>query len=284
MKTRDVYQLIFSSDMGQSPHRLEAFFDAVYAIALTILVLGLSLPEHSENLSVYQIFEIMLPQLYHFAIAFFILGAFWATHHRLFVLVKKANSMLVRLTFVTLFITCLLPFTSTLAGDNHTDPLSVIFFHVNLFVLGLLFLFQWIYVIRAGLSVPVPTDLFRFILVRSSMVPFIALLAIALAFYYPALSSASYLLIFVCNFILLFFKPKTESSEPDNIIKISKTIMPLNFEKNHEIHSLLTDVSEEMGLAREDLVMKILDRWKNEMRVNTGEKKRLCNLSPDTNH
>ena len=93
----------------------------ILAIIMTILVLGLALPGQADDLSPAEICIAMIPQIIHFALAFFILAAFWGAHHRTFSLVTKLDPFLIRLTFILLFVACLIPFTSTLAGDNHTE-------------------------------------------------------------------------------------------------------------------------------------------------------------------
>ncbi|PWR74970.1 TMEM175 family protein [Methanospirillum stamsii] len=278
MKSRDLYHALISSDSEHNPHRLEAFFDAVYAIALTILVLGISLPEHSQSLTIFQIFNLMIPQLYHFALAFFILAAFWIAHHRFFIFIKKVNPMFIRITFVTLFITCLLPFTSTLAGDYHTDPTSVVFFYSNLLILGLLFLVQWLYAKKAGLTIHVPDDMSRYIIVKLLFVPIIAGIAIIVAFYSTVLSSLCFLLIVLKNIFMLPFLPKETEITGNSPEDISEDEISIRLEKDPGLSQLLTEVSHEMDLTREDLLLKILQRWKDETEVNVGEKGKLCQL------
>lgn len=274
-----VYQNLISSYTEHTPHRHIAFFDAVYAIVMAILVLGLTIPEHSAILSPGQIFEEMLPQCMYFALTFFILGALWAEYHRLFARVKKTDRMLIRITIITLFITCLLPFTSSLSGDNHTRGSFVILFHINMLLLGLMFLFQWIYISKSGLSVPVPKKLHNFIFFKSCIVPLVSGMAIIAVFFSPIWSLACYLLIPVLEGLLT--RLKSHQSGSSDTIKAEKSDVDLLISINitNQIKLALEKVSDEMEISNEDLITKILHRWSNENTVNTGQHAQLCRIS-----
>jgi uncharacterized membrane protein len=281
MKTSDVYAILLSSDREQSPHRLEAFFDAVYAIVMTILVLGLTLPTDSGKLSSIQIVEMMFPQFYHFALSFFILCAFWASHHKIFSMVKRVDSLLIRLNFLILFITCLLPFTTTLSGDIHADNSAVILFDLNLLALGTAFLVQWVYIVKAGLSSHVPDKLYNFISIRYLIVPSVSIIACILVPYNVSLSSTSFLLILFFNLILIPFKPKQTKIMSDIEEKEDNMSLSISFSNNDKLFLSLSSVAEEMGISKEKLIERILLRWNEDKRIKTGNEAKLCSLKPD---
>lgn len=263
-----------------TPHRLESFFDAVFAIIMTILVLGLALPDQSDPGSIMGICILMLPQIVHFAVAFFILAAFWGAHHRLFAALKKLDRMLIRLTFILLFIACLLPFTSTLAGDNHSSGSAVVLFHINMLTLGLLFLIQWIYVNHHQLITPLSGSLYRFIIIKNSIVPCIAILGIGISFLSPEWSSACYFFIPILEWVLYHESWRYVTSEKSTL---SDTGMdePVVLPIPDEIGQALLSVAHEMEISKEQLIIQILKRWKNETRVNTGSQGSLCHFTPD---
>ncbi|MDD1724166.1 MAG: DUF1211 domain-containing protein [Methanospirillum sp.] len=278
MHTSDIYHILRSPDSEQTPHRLEAFFDAVFAIAMTILVLGLALPDKSVNLAPDQVFHVMFPQLFHFALAFFIMAAFWTSHHRIFAMVKKVDPMLIRLTFIILFITCLLPFTTTLSGDDHTQKAAVIFFHLNLLILGLLFLLQWVYMVKKGLAGQVPHDLYRYVLLLQGIVPIAATLASITVMFSPSWSSACYLLIFPLDLVMQVKKPRLETKVTEKKESSESGTISLTLDTKDRILTSLSSVAEEMEISREELIEKILKRWEREQNVPTGANKNLCQL------
>lgn len=278
MHTSDVYRILLSPDSEQTPHRLEAFFDAVFAIAMTILVLGLALPDKSTNLAPGQVFHVMFPQLFHFALAFFIMAAFWASHHRIFAMVKKVDPMLIRFTFIILFVTCLLPFTTTLSGDDHTQKSAVLFFHLNLLILGLLFLVQWIYIVKKGLTGQVPHNLYYYVLWQQCIVPLTATIASITVYFSPSWSSACYLLILPMDLVLQMKKPRQEIKITGNREGSESATISLTLDTKDRVVSSLSSVAEEMEISREELIEKILKRWDHEQNIPTGASKNLCNL------
>jgi uncharacterized membrane protein len=261
-----------------TPHRLEAFFDAVFAIIMTILVLGLTLPG-DEDLSLIALCMSMLPQIIHFTVAFFILAAFWGAHHRFFSIVKKLDMTLIRLTFIVLFVACLLPFTSTLAGDNHTQGSAVLLFHLNMLILGLLFLIQWIYVHTSHLSTPIPDHLYRFILIKSSIVPAVSVLGIMISFISPPWSSLCYFFIPLLEWSLLHLKNDETIRDSDHEPSLSESSLSVTLPK--EITTTLDEVAHEMNITKEKLIMFILARWATEQDVNIGKQGHLCTFVPD---
>jgi len=68
--------------------RMILFSDAVFAIAITLLVIELKIPEISHDLvSEDKLLESLaeqIPKLIGFLISFFIIGLYWTVHHRLF--------------------------------------------------------------------------------------------------------------------------------------------------------------------------------------------------------
>jgi TMEM175 potassium channel family protein len=104
--------------------RLMFFTDAVVAIALTLLALELPVPGGIENLSV-SISEMVRDARRHlddyiaFLISFFVIGAHWRLHHRVFRYVRVASAALISLNMLWLLLIVITPFTTkTLSVDR----------------------------------------------------------------------------------------------------------------------------------------------------------------------
>jgi uncharacterized membrane protein len=130
-------------------NRLEALIDGIFAFAMTLLVTSLILP-HNEVAARSSATTLLalLPDFYHYIIAFFVLAAFWMGHHEQFRKIHHVDRSLLSLNIVSLFFVTLVPFSTSFIGDYDADLVSTVLFELNLMILGLLFLAQWYYITR----------------------------------------------------------------------------------------------------------------------------------------
>ncbi len=102
-----------------SKHRLEALSDGIFAVAMTLLVIELKVPNHGIRTSE-ALAEAVLGQLPTFvawAISFFVLAIFWTTQSRLFHFVSRVNEPMTWLMLAYLGLVSLMPFASALGGE-----------------------------------------------------------------------------------------------------------------------------------------------------------------------
>ncbi|MBB2147011.1 DUF1211 domain-containing protein [Pedobacter sp. LMG 31464] len=121
--------------------RMILFTDAVFAIAITLLVIEIK-PPHihdgmngSEMLS--QLAE-LLPRFIGFIISFFVIAIYWRSHHRLFSFIKDYDDKLIWLNFFFLFTIILMPFSSAYYSEQTEYSLPFYFYCANVAATGLL--------------------------------------------------------------------------------------------------------------------------------------------------
>ena len=114
--------------------RLCAVSDGVYAIALTLLVLDLKVPEvpgitDSELTSdlVHQ-----LPNFVAYIVGFFLVARFWINHHRIFQSAGLCDERALSLNLVHLFFISLTPYTASLIGHYEGERIAAIILCLNL--------------------------------------------------------------------------------------------------------------------------------------------------------
>jgi len=96
--------------------RIIFFSDAVFAIAITLLVLEVKVPEipHDEvtnRILTNSLLE-LIPKFAGVIVSFFIIGLFWTIHHRIFGYVTDYDGKLIRLNLFYLFFIVIMPFTT----------------------------------------------------------------------------------------------------------------------------------------------------------------------------
>lgn len=118
--------------------RLEALADGVLAIAMTLLVIEIQVPEVAKTLSdaelTTNIVE-MWPRFLIYGLSFLILGIFWLYHNLIFQMIKRSNSTLVWLNILFLMFVALIPFSTSLFGEYGAAQISALFYGINMLLL-----------------------------------------------------------------------------------------------------------------------------------------------------
>src|SRR5436190_3829704 len=86
------HRLCAAASMTKS--RLEAFSDGVLAIAITLLVLEIRVPEVRHNESLAHALLQLWPKYATFAVSFITIGIMWINHHALFAGVARVDRRL----------------------------------------------------------------------------------------------------------------------------------------------------------------------------------------------
>jgi uncharacterized membrane protein len=123
--------------------RLLALSDGVVAIALTLLVLQITVPATSSLRDPHSAADLAAALDAHYgewisyAISFYVVIQFWLLHHRLFKRIVRQQDGLVLWNAAFLFAVSVMPFTSDLLGKDASNPLSVAIFGLNLLLANL---------------------------------------------------------------------------------------------------------------------------------------------------
>jgi uncharacterized membrane protein len=116
--------------------RLLNFSDAVFAIAITLLVLEIRLPPGATRFDLAAVF----PQILGFAISFFVIGRFWLAHHHLMESLHGYSGRLLRANLLFLAAVVFLPFPTTVVSELTWTPATVGFYGLSLAAIGVLLL------------------------------------------------------------------------------------------------------------------------------------------------
>lgn len=129
--------------------RLILFSDAVFAIAITLLVIEIKVPEiEKAELTEGRLLGALahlIPKFFGFMISFMFIGIYWTVHHRLFGYVVNYTPKLLRLNLLFLFAVALMPFSTAFYSEYIMKHMitPVVFYTGNIIMLGLFNLFMW---------------------------------------------------------------------------------------------------------------------------------------------
>ncbi len=145
---------------GGSLERLAALSDGIFAVAMTLLVLGLSVKTASElhlpsTLSSRKLWDHVLwplwPHLVTYLMSFLTLGVFWAGQQTQLHHMRGTNRDLSWIHLVFLLCVSLMPFSTMLVADYITSPLAIVVYWLNIALLGAVLFASQRYAGRAGL-------------------------------------------------------------------------------------------------------------------------------------
>lgn len=119
--------------------RLSFFSDAVFAIAMTLLVIEVRLPElhGATDRSLTRALVNLMPNYIGFVISFLVIGRFWTGHHRLMAMIDAADPSLVRANLLLLMAVAFMPFPTAVLSDYSLLRVSIGFYTAYLMVVGL---------------------------------------------------------------------------------------------------------------------------------------------------
>jgi uncharacterized membrane protein len=114
--------------------RLEAFCDAVFAIALTLLIIDIKIPSSVKINSTYEFWlalKEMIPSVLAFLLSFIIILITWVNHHGSLKLVNKLSSSFMFANGFMLLTVVFIPFPTSLVGKylftGYSSPAVVLY-------------------------------------------------------------------------------------------------------------------------------------------------------------
>ncbi|MET7984506.1 TMEM175 family protein [Streptomyces sp. NPDC005281] len=105
--------------------RLLALSDGVFAIAMTLLALDITLPAGLDPAGFERALGDVMPNLVAYAISFLAIAAFWRGHHEMFRYTREVDGTVIRLGLLSLGLVALMPFPTTLLAEYGDRPQSV---------------------------------------------------------------------------------------------------------------------------------------------------------------
>jgi uncharacterized membrane protein len=172
-----------------SKGRLEAFSDGVFAVAITLLVLEITVPG-GEHL--WHDLKQEWPSFAAFFVSFWVIGIIWVNHHGVLDHLKRADRGVLYLNHFVLMTVVFIPFSTALIAEHlksgADEEVAAVVYSLAFLAMGLAFGVLWTYITRhrATLGVELSDEEVR----RTNVIFLIGnpfyLVAVAVAFISPA--------------------------------------------------------------------------------------------------
>jgi TMEM175 potassium channel family protein len=183
---------------GLTKTRIEALTDGIFATVMTVLVLGLSLPQVNLSESDLQGEIVKLsPHILAYAFSFIVLGVYWIGHHNQFHYIKRTDRVFLWVNIVFLLTIGFVPFSTSLLGEYPFSPSAVRIYGANLGATGLALYAVWWYATSQYRLVEKDLDPHIVSLAKNRTIigPIVSLLGIGFSFLDTRISLALYLLL-----------------------------------------------------------------------------------------
>ena len=121
--------------------RLVFFSDAVFAIAITLLILEVHvphLPRHSADVAYLQALADLAPSLIGYVVSFWVVGMFWLGHHRVFSLANRHSPRMLGWNLFLLGVIAFMPFATAFWAQNTGSLVPALFYCATLLAAALL--------------------------------------------------------------------------------------------------------------------------------------------------
>src|SRR5947208_1977124 len=116
-----------TQDPLEGTGRMEAFFDAIIAIVMTLLVFEIHIPVLTGTSwqAVWAGLVTVAPEIIVFGLSFLILAIIWVNHHHFSHPLIGVDQKLLWYNNILLFWICIIPFATKFVGQYHSVPAVV---------------------------------------------------------------------------------------------------------------------------------------------------------------
>ena len=141
--------------MTESPGRVEAFSDGVFAIAITLLILEIKVP-HAEH-GLWAGLLALWPSYFAFLMSFFVILIMWVNHHELLRMVSRVNYPILFANGLLLLTITFVPFPTAVLAEYLRTPeaqAAVVFYCATFVANALLWHLLFGTMVRSGFLRP----------------------------------------------------------------------------------------------------------------------------------
>lgn len=125
-------------------NRLEAFYDAIIAIIVTVLVLELPQPETATIAGILA----LKVSYFTYLVSFLVCANLWQYHHWIYAHVKKIDSKIIWLNILLMFVISLIPYLTIFVANNPNSLLSESLYGLDFILIDIILFIMSRYLIK----------------------------------------------------------------------------------------------------------------------------------------
>lgn len=208
--------------------RLILFSDAVFAIAITLLVIDIKFPDLSNTATNSQIKAAMKPLIVHFGgflISFIFIGSVWRRHLAIFRYLRDYDKGLITRNLLLLFFIACFPFAVSVFTENMRHafllPLFIYFADIALTVFAQYFICLHIFVSKKELCYEGKENEKNYLLLQTghTAISFLITLAVMIIIYFVTGGSftSTIMGLYLLPILMIFFKRKLKKIKPASL-------------------------------------------------------------------
>lgn len=144
--------------MDKTTYRVEALADAVFSIAMTLLVLNVTIASglgHGEFLVALRGIG---PKVLAYVVSFMVLAVYWIGHHNQYFWIKHTDRTFIWINVFFLMTIAFVPFSTSLIASYPHERYAVMLYGANVVAAGLALLIHWRYAVAGARLTDGPVD------------------------------------------------------------------------------------------------------------------------------
>jgi uncharacterized membrane protein len=200
-----------------SPNRLEAFSDGVFAIAITLLVLDIHVPDPSSTADLAHALGAQWPSYVAYSVSFLTIGIIWINHHVMVRRLRAVDHGVMTRNLLLLLFVGLLPFTTALMAaylrEGQGDHLAAAIYGGSFLLMSIAFAATNQHILFGKVHLmadPLDERRRRAILARgvAGLVPYLVATILA--------AVSSYVTLAICAAVAVFYATPLASVSPES--------------------------------------------------------------------
>ena len=194
--------------------RVAAFSDGVFAIAMTLLVVGIAVPTVRES-QLNSALGDLTPDIIAFFISFIVIGRYWMAHHQFFSRLRAVETEFISVNLLYLAAIAFVPFPTALVSKYEDSAITVVIYAATLGAASLLEAVMTYMAHRAGsFREPLTAVAFKYEMLGALLPVTMFAISVPIAFSSTTLALLSWLLLIPGERVIANRRAAAEGLEP----------------------------------------------------------------------